>query len=307
MRTTKLKCKRIGLWFLLMGYFAAIQAQNNILVLGITQDGGYPHIGCEKPCCQRARNNDSNRRFVVSLAVVDSINKQWWLIEATPDIGDQLHLFDSLTHHLYSYLPNGIFITHAHIGHYAGLMQLGREAMGTQSVPVYVMPKMKQFLETNGPWSQLVSLHNMTLQSLSADSSISLTSNVHISPFLVPHRDEFSETCGFTIQAGGQNYLFIPDINKWELWDKSIIEEVQKSSIAFLDCTFYDGSELPGRNLSEIPHPTFLETRRIFSDNFGIDKIRFIHFNHSNPLLWKPEFVPLHAGPYQMAVQGSWY
>lgn len=288
-------------------FCSSVKSQGNIIVLGIAQDGGYPHIGCEKSCCQRARNFDSTRRFVVSLGLVDSAMRKWWLIEATPDIGQQLHLFDSLTQHQYPYLPEGIFVTHAHIGHYAGFMQLGREALGAKKMPVYSLPRMGNFLASNGPWSQLVALENIILNPLKADSQCQLTNSVGIAPFLVPHRDEFSETCGFKIEAGGMKYLFIPDIDKWEKWNRNIVDEVGKTNVAFLDCTFYDGSELPGRNLAEIPHPTFQETRRLFSDRLEAGNIVFIHLNHSNPLLWNPESHAQELRLWQVAKQGKWY
>src|ERR1041384_7514258 len=128
-----------------------------VLVLGVAQDGGYPHMGCKGNCCDKAWKNDSLKRFVTSLALIDPVSKKWWLFEATPDIKEQLQLFKTITKSEYNFLPDGIFITHAHIGHYTGLMQLGREVMNAKEVPVYVLPKMKSYLENNGPWSQLVS------------------------------------------------------------------------------------------------------------------------------------------------------
>jgi pyrroloquinoline quinone biosynthesis protein B len=262
-----------------------------IYVLGVAQDGGYPHMGCMKNCCLMAWQHDSMKKYVVSLALVDPASSKWWLLEATPDIKYQLHYFQMLTGGKYNYLPEGIFITHAHIGHYTGLMQLGREVMNTKNIPVYTLPRMKAFLETNGPWGQLVSLHNIALRPLKADSAVTLAPGISINAFLVPHRDEYSETAGFKITAGGKKYLFIPDINKWALWERSIVEEVQSVDVALLDGTFYDGTELPGRNMSEVPHPFVTETMELFA-NTGIkttSKVYFIHLNHTNPLLWDPQ------------------
>ncbi|MES2689480.1 MAG: pyrroloquinoline quinone biosynthesis protein PqqB, partial [Bacteroidota bacterium] len=122
---------RLVLFFSLIAFFS-VKAQNDslpyVLVLGVAQDGGYPHIGCKKKCCEMAWQAGSLKINVVSLALVDPVEKKWWLFEATPDITGQLHLFASLTKNTFDYLPAGIFITHAHIGHYTGLMQLGREA-----------------------------------------------------------------------------------------------------------------------------------------------------------------------------------
>jgi len=267
-------------------------AQSNdapyILVLGIAQDGGYPQMGCNRKCCARTWENDSLKRWVVSLALVDPGSKKWWLFEATPDIREQLHYFQKLTQNGYSFLPAGIFITHAHIGHYTGLMQLGREVMNTKDVPVYTLPKFARFLETNGPWSQLVKLNNIALNPLSADSAIKLTESISVSAFAVPHRDEYSETAGFKIITGTKKYLFIPDINKWDLWGRNIVDEVKAADVALLEATFYDGTELAARSLATVPHPFVVETMKLFQnqDSATRSKIHFIHFNHTNPLLW---------------------
>lgn len=262
-----------------------------IQILGIAQDGGYPHMGCTRECCAMAWADPAMRRYVVCFALVDPQSKKWWLFEATPDIKEQLHYFQVLTNGQYNFLPDGIFVTHAHIGHYTGLMDLGREVMSTLEEPVYALPKMKKFLETNGPWSQLVTLHNIALQPLQADSAIQLSTTISVVPFVVPHRDEYSETAGFRIITPGKKYLFIPDINKWEKWDRSIVEEVKKVDIALVDATFFDSNELPNRNMATVPHPTVAETMDLFvkTGKETTSKIYFIHFNHTNPLLWNPQ------------------
>ena len=166
-------------------------------------------------------------------------------------------------------------------------MHLGREVMGTQKMPVYVMPKMKSFLENNGPWSQLVTLNNVELISLRDSQQVELNERLSISPFLVPHRDEFSETVGYKISGSNQSALFIPDIDKWEKWSKDINQEIRSVNHAFIDGTFFQNGEIPGRDMSLIPHPFMEESISLF-EKLEIDeraKISFIHFNHTNPVL----------------------
>ncbi|WP_025144635.1 MBL fold metallo-hydrolase [Pedobacter jeongneungensis] len=260
-----------------------------ILVLGVAQDGGYPHIGCQKNCCKMAWKDEKLRRNVVSLALVDPKTKKWWLFEATPDIKVQLQDFRKRTNEAYPYLPEGIFITHAHIGHYTGLMEFGREVMSTSGLKVYVLPKLRSFLEQNGPWSQLVKLNNINLITLSANQPVDILNN-KITAFTVPHRDEFSETAGFKIETPTKKYLFIPDIDKWSKWNKNIIDEVKNVDITMLDATFYSNTELGNRPIAEVPHPLVTETEELFSkeDRNIKNKIFLIHFNHTNPLLWDP-------------------
>ena len=258
-----------------------------IVVLGIAQDAGYPQIGCDKECCRRAWKDARLKRFVTSLALVDPETKKWWLFEATPDLKEQLQLFQQITKNAFSFLPHGIFLTHGHIGHYTGLMELGREAMNTKAIPVFVLPRMETFLTNNGPWSLLVQLKNISLQEMQAAKPVSISSQLSVTPFLVPHRDEFTETAGYKIQWGNKNALFIPDIDKWEKFDQKIFDLVQQSSLAFLDGTFYNEGEMEGRSLADIPHPLVHESMARFRFLPDADKmkINFIHFNHTNPLL----------------------
>lgn len=215
---------------------------------------------------------------------MDKEEEKIWIFEATPDFKYQLRNLTTLS--AISEI-SGIFITHAHIGHYTGLIHLGHEVMGTSNIPVYTMPRMKHYLETNGPWSQLVDYQNIQLVELSADSSIQISKHLKVTPFLVPHRDEYSETVGYRIESPSTSVLFIPDINKWDIWDRSIIDEISKVDYAFLDATFFDQNELPGRDISKIPHPFVSESIELFKNLPDSEKAKviFIHFNHSNPLI----------------------
>ncbi len=280
-----------------------------LIVLGVAQDAGYPQMGCEEQCCKAVSADPSLKRFVSSLALTDPLTKKWWLIDATPDIKEQLQLFQQVTHHEFKFLPDGIFLTHAHIGHYTGLMQLGLEAMNTTGVAVYVMPRMKRYLTENGPWSQLVSRHNIVLNEMMADSAVQLTPLIAIMPFLVPHRDEFSETAGFNILINSHKVIFIPDIDKWERWGRNIDSLVHQNDLAFLDGTFYKEGELKNRPMKEVPHPFVEESMQRFSGLSLVDKdkIWFIHFNHTNPLVREasPENKLLRNAGFHAAKQGK--
>ena len=251
-----------------------------ITVLGNVQDAGYPHIGCEKNCCNK-NFNSSAVNFVTSLGVTDLVDNKSFLFEATPDISKQLKFLNN--NYSSSTIVDGVFITHAHIGHYTGLMYFGREALGAHKVPVYVMPKMKQFLESNSPWNQLIDLDNVQLREIFKNKKITISKNLIIVPFTVPHRDEFSETVGYKIIGPNKSALFIPDINKWSLWNKDIVAEVKDVDYAFLDATFFKDGEV-NRPMDEIPHPFIVETINLFkNESIQVkNKIHFIHFNHTN-------------------------
>ncbi len=271
------------LFFLFTSFHSSKEEKPYIIILGIAQDAGYPQIGCDKDCCKKVYEGKATKQMVSCIAIVDPVSKQKWIIDATPDLPEQIKLLDH-------YQPgdlSGILLTHAHIGHYTGLMYLGREAMNANRVPVYAMPRMVDFLTNNGPWSQLVNLHNIELKKIKADSIIQLNERITVRALLVPHRDEFSETVGYIIRTKERSVLFIPDIDKWNKWEKDIREFVEQTDYLLLDGTFYKEGELPGRNMAEIPHPFIEETMRLFADLNAVEKrkIEFIHFNHTNPLI----------------------
>lgn len=263
--------------------FIKLNSQASIMILGIAQDAGYPQAGCNKACCQAFYSGQESKHLVSSIAVLDHSEKSYWIIDATPDLPAQMKMVQNK----FAYKLKGILLTHAHIGHYTGIMYLGRESMNTQQLPIYVMAQMKSFLENNGPWSQLVTLKNINLILIDKDKTYSLSNSIDIKPVQVPHRDEFSETVGYYIMSKDKKALFIPDIDKWSKWDHSIQNSIKDVDLALLDGTFYKNGEIVGRDMSEIPHPFVEESIILFSDFTLADKrkVKFIHFNHTNPMM----------------------
>ncbi len=256
-----------------------------LTVLGIAQDAGFPQINCEKPCCALVYSGQESKKMVSSLGLVDLDTKQKWLFDATPDIAEQLQYLK--TNDLDNgKVIDGVFLTHAHIGHYTGLMYFGFEALGSANIPVYAMPRMSSYLKSNGPWSQLVTYDNIEIRGLEAGKVLSLNSSLKVTPIHVPHRDEYSETVGYKIEGDHKTALFIPDIDKWSKWDRDIVEAVKQVDYAFLDASFFRDGELQ-RDMSKIPHPFTTETTTLFENETVLtkQKIYFIHLNHTNPAI----------------------
>ena len=255
-----------------------------IYILGNTQDAGLPHIGCQHPFCED-NFNVYEEHYTTSIAVVNSDLKKYILFEATPDITFQLNnlkknIFDEFL------LPESIYITHAHVGHYTGLMYFGREALGAKELMVKVLPRLSNFLQNNGPWSQLVDINNIKIKEINFGSSTKELANIDITPVKVPHRDEYSETAGYIIKGKNKKALFIPDIDKWEKWDRDLSQLAKEFDFLLIDATFYDSKEI-NRDISEIPHPLVTETIDLLSglNTENRSKVYFIHMNHTNMML----------------------
>jgi len=244
-----------------------------LIVLGIAQDAGIPHLNCQQDLCASIRAGKRPAEKVSSLGLIDRVSGRAYVFDATPDFNAQVHALTG------GRPPDGIFLTHAHIGHYTGLMYLGRESIGARGVPVYGTERMLQFLNANGPWSQLVALGNIERRPLEPDRPLVLPGGIRVTAFRVPHRDEFSDTVGYHIEGPRQSALFIPDIDRWEKWDRSIRELAGTVDLAFLDGTFGSPTEV-NRNIEEIPHPMMPGTRDLLKGTRA--KLWFIHINHTN-------------------------
>ena len=253
-----------------------------LIVLGTAQDAGIPHLNCQQPLCVSIRAGKRRAERVSSIGLVDRVSGRAYLFDATPDFNAQVHALTG------GRPPDGIFLTHAHIGHYTGLMYLGRESIGARGAPVYATKRLLEFLDRNGPWSQLIALGNIEPRTVEYDVAVTLPGDLRVTAFRVPHRDEFSDTVGYRIEGPRRKAIFIPDIDRWEKWDRSIREIADTVDLAFLDGTFASPTEI-NRNIDEIPHPMMSRTRELLRGTRA--RLWFIHINHTNAELEAADVV----------------
>ncbi|MGH9362905.1 MAG: MBL fold metallo-hydrolase, partial [Thermoanaerobaculia bacterium] len=254
--------------------------------------------------CERARREPGFRRRVASLAVHLPASDRVYLLDATPDLGEQLEEVARLrgrvpTGRVDRTPVDGVFLTHAHIGHYLGLAFFGFETVHTRRLPVWASPRMSDFLRGSGPWSQLVKLENVELRALWAGEAVALGDGVTVTPLQVPHRDEYSDTLGFLIRGPRRTVLYVPDTDSWRAWARPLPELLAGVDEAVLDGTFYSLDELPGRDVAAIGHPLITETMELLGPLVEAGRLRvaFTHLNHSNPAL-QPE------SPARRALEG---
>jgi pyrroloquinoline quinone biosynthesis protein B len=285
------------------------EARYELIVLGIAQDGGVPHVGCDKACCREARAS-GRTLFPASLGIHDKETGALVLVEATPAVEPQLALLQARSgERNRGRAPvDAVLLTHAHIGHYLGLAHFGREVAATDRLPVFVSPRLGDFLRSNGPWSQLVDLNQIVLGEVAPGQPFEPVPGVRVTALPVPHRDEFSDTMAFRIEAGNSRVLFVPDVDAWDR-DPGLLERLLDGvTAAFVDATFYDGRELPGRDLSTIPHPLMTDTmdRLAAWGREHPGALAFIHLNHTNPALRDPAIRETITGRgFRVAEQGE--
>ncbi|MCB9936297.1 MAG: MBL fold metallo-hydrolase [Planctomycetes bacterium] len=263
-----------------------------VYILGSGQDGGLPQFGSRMAADMHARVDPLAVRLGPSICVLDD-DGRCFLVDVSPDIKEQENRLLAVPAYARRAGVNpfdGVLLTHAHMGHYAGLVHFGREAANCRGLPVYCTEKMASFLAANAPWEQLVKLENIELRSvgatLASPASVTVLPRAGQAPPLqiraipVPHRGEYTDTVGVSIN---EKLLYVPDIDNWDAWPAAR-EEVAKHEVCLLDATFYSREELPGRDLREISHPFITDTLAKFGDLAKGRRIILTHFNHSNPV-----------------------
>jgi len=261
-------------------------------LLGRAQDGGVPHLGCDAECCEAARR-EGRAVYPCCLGVRDRASGESLLIEATPAVEAQvaaLHEFAGDPQQNRNPV-GGVLLTHAHIGHIAGLLQFGTEVAAADSLPVYCTPRMAAFVRRNAPWSDLVSGGHVDLREITLGGdgrgSFEPLDGLCVEAIQVPHRDEHSDTVAFRLRGPARTLLWVPDIDQWGRPDDLVERLLDGVDVAYVDGTFYDTSECGGRDGAEIPHPCVEDTMMMFADMVASHpgRIQFIHLNHTNPLL----------------------
>ncbi len=263
-----------------------------VRVIGTVQDGGLPHAGCTCERCAAARRDPARRRLVAALAVVLPASGRVYLIDATPDLHEQLDLLADVRDPPAGATDrapvDGVLLTHAHIGHYLGLAYFGYETMHTRDLPVWCTPRMAAFLRGNGPWSLLVRRRNVELREVEpGGAAVDLGDGVAARAVPAPHRDEYTDTVGWRLEGPSRTVFFVPDTDGWEAWGRPLPEVLAGVDVALLDATFYSPDELPGRRVEEIGHPLVTDTMDRLQAEVAAGRleVRLIHLNHTNPAL----------------------
>lgn len=264
-----------------------------VRVIGTAQDGGFPHAACTGEACRRARryrSQASQPRYIASVALILPRSGKVYIFDATPDIREQLDLLADVRGSLPDGVDrtpvDGVFLSHAHIGHYLGLAFFGYEAVHTSGLPLYSTPWMASFLRANGPWSQLAGKSNVSFREIQPGGEVELEDGVTVTMVASPHREEYSDTVGFLIRGPERGLLFVPDTDAWRHWSPTIEDWLDRADVALVDGTFFSGAELPNRSVAEIGHPLVTASLERFASQVAAGKqILFTHMNHSNPIL----------------------
>ena len=269
------------------------------MVLGSGQDGGIPHTGCHCAVCRRARRDKRYRRLAPSVALFDQEAGCCYLIDASPDFKAQIDLIRKEVPRVGrgSKIPvSGILLTHAHYGHIAGLLELGKEVLNEKGVPVFCTAAMGRFLSASPPFSHLAKDGNITIREVAPGVKI-LLGDAGVTPIEVPHRNEIADTVGYIVEARSRA-AYLPDADRWT---DETLAEMRGSDVALIDGTFHSPAELP--DYESVPHPTIRETIELLEGT--ATEVYFTHINHTNPVNRRgPELRALEGKGFKIAHDG---
>jgi pyrroloquinoline quinone biosynthesis protein B len=248
----------------------------SILVLGSGQDGGSPQLG--------HTSGVGPNRTASSVAVI-SPDGAIVLLDASPDIRQQtISLMTSEVFPTDRSTPfDAVALTHAHMGHYAGLVHLGNESGDAKGVSLLATGKMHTFLRSNQPWRMLYQRGNVVPDTFGL-GAIRIDERMTIDALAVPHRAEFTDTVAISVRIDDAPwFMYLPDIDAWADWPGAEAA-ISEHALCLLDATFSDPDELPGRSIADIKHPLVTDTVERFSHLTGSTQIVLGHINHSNSL-----------------------
>ena len=251
-----------------------------VVLLGVAQDAGLPQAGCDCVNCVTARAL-GRHPCVVSLGIIDHTQQTFWMVDATPDFPQQLQM---LRERAPGATFAGLILTHAHMGHYTGLIHLGREAMDIRDITLWCSCKMRAFLRANAPWAGLLNDGNVTPREIIDGEPFALSKGVSVLPYQVPHRAEFTDTYAFLFSGDRQRLFYCPDIDSWDGLTFDIDNTLKAGDTVLLDGSFFSEEELPNRDMALIPHPLVTDTVGRYA-NKPYDLV-LIHLNHTNPI-WR--------------------
>ena len=263
----------------------------SVTILGTAQDGGIPQAGCSCQRCLDAHRDLKLRKYPVSLGIL-GVDGTKHIIEITKNLSEQLVIWTPDKNELF--IPETVSITHLHLGHIEGIGQLGKPVMGLREVDVYLSPNNKDIFDNRSDIVLMEDEGNIRTHSKNFYHPFEPKDGCGFSlQFIpIPHRSELGDNAAIIIKAEEKSILFMPDQDSWgdtlDYHSKDNIRDFLKMfdiDEALIDGTFWSMDELPGRDISKIPHPTIKDSIKLLGRKKEEDpEISFLHLNHSNPV-----------------------
>jgi pyrroloquinoline quinone biosynthesis protein B len=280
-----------------------------VVVLGAAAGGGVPQWNCGCPVCRTARNGHSELQSTQASIAVSADGAHWFLINASPDLRQQLIATPQL-HPAAGKLRHspiaGVILTNGEVDAVAGLLSMREGSPFT----VYAHPKVLAILKSNSIFNVL-NEKNVRRQPIEVDQTFEPAlpdgspSGIEILPFAVPGKSAWylegkvhpagSEGAGDTLglriadKATGKLLYFLAAC-------AGVTDELKSrllgAAAVFFDGTVWRDDELIAAGLGNktgqgMGHIAMSGERGAIESlaKLDIGRKMFLHINNSNPVL----------------------
>lgn len=301
-----------------------------IIILGAGAGGGFPQWNCNCANCQRARAGDPLARPATqsSLAVTADDGASWYLLNASPDLRQQIAQTPQL--HPRTRGRNspirGVVLTNADVDHVAGLLTL-REV---QPLAIYAPSRILAKVQANAIFnvldSQVVSWRPLLPEQMTElCGPDGLPSGLRVKIFPVPGKvalwlenprlENFGsaaeDNVGLELAAnGGKHFFYIPGCASMRT---DVADRLRGAELVFFDGTTYTDDEmiacgLGSKTASRMGHMSVggADGSVAALAPLGVSRKIFVHINNSNPILIadSPERKIVEAAGWEIGTDG---
>lgn len=268
-------------------------------ILGTAAGGGLPQWNCSCPNCQAVRQGQADVSWLNQSSIaIQATEKDWFLVNASPDVRQQLELLRDTK--LLSIRDNpiaGVILTDAEIDHTTGLIVLRESA---QPLRVYGTQIVKKALTEGFPLLKtLESYCGVEWSNLKVGSTVSLTPNLKVEIFALaakaPKYMRSQNIAGdwvigltFSDRATGKVVTYAPGLA--ELSDR-LLKRFESSDCILVDGTFWQNDDLltlgistrTARDMGHLPLAGEDGSLQYLSQLKRPRKI-LVHINNTNPI-----------------------
>jgi pyrroloquinoline quinone biosynthesis protein B len=280
-----------------------------IVVLGAAAGGGVPQWNCGCAVCQAARAGRTGLQSTQASIAISTGGEHWFLINASPDLRQQLIATPQLHPKSGSLRHSpiaGVILTNSEVDAVAGLLSMREGSPFT----IYAHPRVLAILKANSIFNVL-SETNVKRQPIAIDEAFEPVlpngspSGIEIVPFAVPGKgawylegrahpageDGAGDTLGLRVndKASGKYFYFLASCAQVT---PELKQRLAGASLIFFDGTVWRDDELiaaglgakTGQAMGHIAMSGDNGAIAALAD-LGIDRKIFLHINNSNPAL----------------------
>jgi pyrroloquinoline quinone biosynthesis protein B len=274
-----------------------------VILLGTAAGGGFPQWNCWCPSCRVARSAPERAHpRTQSSAAISADGLRWFLLNASPDVRDQIDPLTAPAPAGMRHMPvEGIIPTDAELDHTLGIALL-REARALQ---LYATPAVIDVLRDDSRILPVTeAFATVTVTPLALDLPTALrhadgsSSGLTVTAFAVPggpprfaRRDQTGHTVGLLVEdaATGGRLAFVPGCGAL---DAELLARLATAELLLFDGTFWTDDEMLRLGLSERTARQ-MDHQPISGSNGSLALLSrlpcrqklFTHINNSNPML----------------------